>query len=58
MGKLGFAERWIKLVMTCIHSVSYSVVINGNPIGHIHLQGGYDKGTRFPVIFSFFVLKP
>lgn len=36
MGKLGFKERWIKLVMTCVRSVSYSVVINENLVGHIH----------------------
>jgi len=35
MRKLGFAEEWIRLLMTCVSSTSYSVLINGTPIGHI-----------------------
>ena len=30
---LGFAEEWIKLIMMCISSVSYSVLINGEQCG-------------------------
>lgn len=29
--KLGFAAHWIRLVMTCVTSVSYSLIINGVP---------------------------
>ena len=29
MRKLGFAKRWIKLIMLCVTTVTYSVLING-----------------------------
>jgi hypothetical protein len=40
MIRLGFAERWVNLVMTCIRTVSYSVVVNGNPVGLIRPSRG------------------
>jgi hypothetical protein len=33
--KLGFAPRWIYLLMTCVHTVTYSILINGQPYGRI-----------------------
>ena len=35
MRKMGFNENWINLVMNCIFSVSYSVIINGTTYGSI-----------------------
>ena len=35
MAKLGFGEKWRKLIMKCVTSVSYSVKINGKPRGKI-----------------------
>jgi len=35
MLQLGFAERWVFLVVQCVRTVSYSVVVNGNPVGLI-----------------------
>lgn len=40
MRKLGFADCWIFLIMSCVWSVSYSVLINGAPHGHIILTRG------------------
>jgi hypothetical protein len=37
---LGFAKRWVNLVMTCIGTISYSVVVNGNPVGQIQPSRG------------------
>lgn len=31
MEKLGFAEKWISIVMKCIKSVRFSVLVNGTP---------------------------
>ena len=35
MVKLGFANKWIDLIMHCVSSVSYSVIINGEAQGNI-----------------------
>lgn len=32
---LGFAKRWIQLIMLCMTSVTYAIKINGSPRGHI-----------------------
>ena len=31
MRKMGFRERWINLVMGCVKTVSYSILVNGEP---------------------------
>ena len=35
MRKMGFGERWINLVMGCVKTISYSVLVNGEPCGTI-----------------------
>jgi hypothetical protein len=35
MHKMGFAEQWIQLPMQCVKTVSYSILINGQPHGTI-----------------------
>ena len=35
MEKMGFAKKWVNLIMLCISSVSYSVIINGEACGNI-----------------------
>ena len=35
MIKMGFAKKWVDLIMNCISSVSYSVIINGEACGNI-----------------------
>ena len=35
MEKMGFAEPWIKLMMECITTATYSVLLNGEPHGDI-----------------------
>lgn len=35
MLKMGFNARWVNTIMACIKSVSYSIMLNGQPHGHI-----------------------
>ena len=35
MRKLGFQERWIALMMMCVTTVLYPMLINGEPKGRI-----------------------
>jgi hypothetical protein len=52
MKRLGFAERWVKLVMTCIILMSYSVVVNGNPMELIRPSRGIRLGDPLcPYLF-------
>jgi hypothetical protein len=32
MLRLGFAEQWVKLIMRCVCSVSYVILLNGSPL--------------------------
>ena len=37
MRRVGFTKRWIKLLMLCVKTVSYSILVNGEPKGMIYL---------------------
>ena len=44
MVKLGFVDTWIDLIMNCVSSVSYSVLINGKACGNISPLRGIRQG--------------
>jgi hypothetical protein len=44
MCKLGFEEGWIKMIMSCVRSVKYSVLVNGNAVGYIRPSRGIRQG--------------
>jgi hypothetical protein len=49
---LGFDSRWIGLILKCISLVSYAVLINGEPHGHITLIFGIRQGNALsPYLF-------
>ena len=40
MEKLGFCEKWASLVLECISTVSYSILVNGELKGDIRPSRG------------------
>ena len=52
MLKMGFNARWVGLIMSCINSASYSILVNGVPKGDIRHQGVLGKGTLSLHIYS------
>ena len=47
MEKLGFCTKWVSLIIQCITSVSYSVLINGAAYGNIIPSKGLRQGDPF-----------
>ena len=44
MEKLGFCERWVSFVLECISTVSYLILVNGEPKEDIRPSRGLRQG--------------
>ena len=52
MKKMEFPDRWIRLIMECVCTVSYAILINSQPVGNILSPRGLQKGDPIsPYLF-------
>ena len=56
MFKLGFHEKWVGMVMATVKTISYSILVNGEPQGIFNQQKGL--GREIPYTPTYFCFAP
>ena len=57
MLEMGFGNEWIELLMMCLSTRTYTVLVNGQEVGPIVLGRGLRKGDPYPLIYLSYVQK-
>ena len=55
MLRMGFHSKWVSMVMECVRTVSYSVLVNATLKDFFIPLGDYVKGTLFPLTYFSYV---
>lgn len=54
---MGFNRNWVDLIMTCVSTVSFSVLINSEPKGPINLSRGLRQGDPLSLYMFLFCIE-
>lgn len=57
MRRLGFTEIWIRKVIKCVTSITYSIMVNGRPEHKVNPFKGLRQETPFHPTSTYYVLK-